>query len=220
MSKNSAAHQKKVEHAVLKLLKHPGLSTSNAMGFWPNFWRRMLPIKPCTKPYTGQQGDAKTKTKQQQRDEDSPQIHRTHNSHHSTPHAGLNWVVESDKVSWENFRCNWWCSSDSEWYLQGDCVEAMQDLSQLISNIYIWLSACIFDFTWQTHVCRIEFTYAKIVLKTHKFDITWQGTVYNWIYTYSIEYVFSSYSILYGWCVYVELNIHMYIQFYMTHPTM
>jgi hypothetical protein len=31
MSKNSAAHQKKVEHAVLKLLKHPGLSTSNAM---------------------------------------------------------------------------------------------------------------------------------------------------------------------------------------------
>jgi hypothetical protein len=31
MSKNSAAHQKKVEHAVLKLLKHPDLSTSDAM---------------------------------------------------------------------------------------------------------------------------------------------------------------------------------------------
>ena len=31
MSKNSAAHQKKVEHAVRKLLKAPGLSIPNAM---------------------------------------------------------------------------------------------------------------------------------------------------------------------------------------------
>ena len=31
MSKNSAAHEKKVEHAVWKLLKHPSLSIPNAM---------------------------------------------------------------------------------------------------------------------------------------------------------------------------------------------
>ena len=31
MSKNSAAHQKKVEHAVRKILKAPGLSIPNAM---------------------------------------------------------------------------------------------------------------------------------------------------------------------------------------------
>ena len=31
MSKNSAGHEKKVEHAVWKLLKHPGLSIPNAM---------------------------------------------------------------------------------------------------------------------------------------------------------------------------------------------
>jgi hypothetical protein len=31
MSKNSAAHQKKVEHAVRKILKAPGLSIPDAM---------------------------------------------------------------------------------------------------------------------------------------------------------------------------------------------
>ena len=31
MSKNSAAHEKKVEYAVWKLLKHPGLSIPNVM---------------------------------------------------------------------------------------------------------------------------------------------------------------------------------------------
>ena len=40
MSKNSVAHEKQVEHAVWKLLQHPGLSIPNTMVL-ANFRRRI-----------------------------------------------------------------------------------------------------------------------------------------------------------------------------------
>jgi hypothetical protein len=53
MSKNSATHQKKVEHAVQKILKAPGLSIPDAMVL-ANFRRRMLPTKLCAGQCIGQ----------------------------------------------------------------------------------------------------------------------------------------------------------------------
>jgi hypothetical protein len=54
MSKNSAAHEKKVEHAVWKLLKHPA-SASPSHGLGQNFEEVcMFATKPCTGPCTGQ----------------------------------------------------------------------------------------------------------------------------------------------------------------------